>query len=222
MGGKRSKVAGMQQQAARVQSNIKIAPDVFIISFRRPYDFKAGQVIGLTTSGKIEPRLYSIASGEQDEVIEILYNIKSDGLLTPQLASLTAGSTIYVTEPFGEFLGTLEPSFCLASGTGIAPFRSMFRSGYGEKTTLIHGGRFRESFYFQDEFAGPGYIRCISGEKLDGAFQGRLTLYLNQLDKLPPDYKYYICGSAEMVVDVRDILIKKGIAFNQIMAEIYF
>jgi ferredoxin--NADP+ reductase len=36
------------------------------------------------------------------------------------------------------------------------------------------------------------------------------------------DQKYYLCGSAEMVVESREILISKGIPFNNIVAEIYF
>jgi len=42
------------------------------------------------------------------------------------------------------------------------------------------------------------------------------------LDDLPEDQKYYLCGSAEMVVECREILISKGIAFSNIVAEIYF
>ena len=34
--------------------------------------------------------------------------------------------------------------------------------------------------------------------------------------------KYYLCGSAEMVVECREILLGKGIAFSNIVAEIYF
>ncbi len=37
-----------------------------------------------------------------------------------------------------------------------------------------------------------------------------------------PGLKYYLCGSAEMVVDTRDILIRKGVPFDQIISEIYF
>ena len=33
---------------------------------------------------------------------------------------------------------------------------------------------------------------------------------------------YYLCGSADMVVEVRDILIGKGIPFGHIISEIYF
>ena len=39
---------------------------------------------------------------------------------------------------------------------------------------------------------------------------------------LDPVLKYYLCGSAEMVVDTRDILIEKGIPFENIVSEIYF
>ena len=37
-----------------------------------------------------------------------------------------------------------------------------------------------------------------------------------------PCLKYYLCGSAEMVVEIRDILIEKGIPFDRIISEIYF
>ena len=65
-------------------------------------------------------------------------------------------------------------------------------------------------------------MRCCSQEKGEGVYEGRLTDYLKSLNNLPLNYKYYLCGSAEMVVETRDILIGKGIAFEQIIAEIYF
>jgi len=37
---------------------------------------------------------------------------------------------------------------------------------------------------------------------------------------LPVDSKYFLCGRAEMIVEVRDILINKGVSFNNIIAEI--
>jgi ferredoxin--NADP+ reductase len=49
-----------------------------------------------------------------------------------------------------------------------------------------------------------------------------VTGYLESLPELDPAIKYYICGSAEMVVDTRDILLAKGIPFGQIISEIYF
>jgi len=39
---------------------------------------------------------------------------------------------------------------------------------------------------------------------------------------LATDNRYYLCGSAEMVVQVRDILISKDIPFQNIVSETYF
>ena len=49
-----------------------------------------------------------------------------------------------------------------------------------------------------------------------------VSSYLVEQTDLDPDLKYYLCGSAEMVVETRDILIGKGIPFGQIISEIYF
>jgi ferredoxin--NADP+ reductase len=101
----------------------------------------------------------------------------------------------------------------------------MFRSGLATGKTLIHGGRTLSSFYFQDEFQSfflDKYIRCASKAHGNGFYSGRLTSYLKEQNYLPTDQKYYLCGSPEMVVEVRDILISKHIPFGNIVAEIYF
>lgn len=208
-----------------VEGNIEIATDVYILSFKRTFDFIPGQVIGICLSEGEEPRLYSICSGAKDSHIQILYNIKPTGKLTPPLARSKAGDVIYISPPFGSFFGSTEPAWWIASGTGIAPFYSMFRSGYGSGKVLIHGGRFLESFYFKNEFLptlGNNYIRACSRANGEGLFSGRLTKYLLEQPYLPTDIKYYLCGCAEMVVDARDILISKGIPFGNIISEIYF
>jgi ferredoxin--NADP+ reductase len=55
-----------------------------------------------------------------------------------------------------------------------------------------------------------------------GVYSGRVTQYLQEQARLDPNLKYYLCGSAEMVVEARDILISKGIPFEHIISEIYF
>ena len=55
-----------------------------------------------------------------------------------------------------------------------------------------------------------------------GVYHGRVTRYLAEEESLDPELNYYLCGSAEMVVDTRDVLIRKGIPFNRIVSEIYF
>jgi ferredoxin--NADP+ reductase len=118
----------------------------------------------------------------------------------------------------------MDMAWFIATGTGIAPFYSMILSGLAENKKLIHGVRKLNQFYFEDELEEilqDNYTRCCSSESSCNTIPGRVTDYLNNLPELP-DVKYYICGQALMVVEVRDLLIKKGIGFDKIMSEIYF
>ncbi|MGE5318289.1 MAG: ferredoxin--NADP reductase [Chloroflexota bacterium] len=209
----------------KVLKQREIAPGVFVLSFARPWDFTAGQVVGLGGHETDEARLYSIASGELDDEVDILYNINPDGKLTPWMAQLNTADTLWVSEPFGSFTGSGEPGWWIASGTGIAPFISMFRTGLYKNKKILHGGRNLQSFYFHELFEPElkeNYIRCCSREFSPTIYNGRITQYLREHSDLPANEKYYLCGSAEMVVDARDILIEKGIPFENIVSEIYF
>ena len=202
-----------------------IADGVFLLSFTRTFTFTAGQVVAIDLVPDGIPRLYSIASGEQEQNIDILFDEKIDGQLTPFLSKLKIGDTIYVSEPFGTFGCTAENGYWIASGTGIAPFVSMARSGKSKNKTLIHGGRYDENFYFSEvlnTLFRENYIRCCSQQEDTRYFKGRLTEWLINQKSLATNSKYYLCGSAEMVVQVRDILISKGVQFNNIVSETYF
>ncbi len=217
----------MQQQLSKKTLSFtdEIAEGVYLLGFERDFEFKAGQVIGIGMEKEGPRRLYSICSGEREHEIMILYNVVEEGYLTPRLCDLTEGDEIWVTGPRGEFLYDSAPALWIASGTGVAPFYSMLRSGQHENKTLIHGERYLERFYFYNEFSetlGEQYTRCCSAEDDPAVFRGRVTAYLQQVAALPSDFKYYLCGRAEMVVETRDILIARGIPYNQIISEIYF
>ncbi len=204
--------------------NLEISPDVHLISFERKYDFIPGQVIKIGLDLNIPPRIYSICSGNRDSEISVLFNVKKGGLLTPHLAALVPGEKILASEPYGSFKGNSDNAWWIAAGTGIAPFYCMHRSGLSGNKTLIHGVKNLNQFYFEDELEeafAEKYIRCCSGESSCNTFPGRVTDYISQLDSLPDIY-YYICGKSLMVVEVRDLLISKGVSFEKISAEIYF
>ncbi|MDY0200393.1 MAG: hypothetical protein RBR40_05325 [Tenuifilaceae bacterium] len=208
-----------------ILSNNEIAEGAYILSIKRGFNFLAGQVVGLGVSPDIPPRLYSIASGENDELIEILYTEKSGGTLTPMLSGLKTGSNIMVSEPIGTFTNVSDNAVYIAAGTGIAPFISKIKSKKGKNPILIHGVSYPEYFYFNDYLEknlGREYIQCCSRCPSDEFFQGRVTRFLNEWKGIHPDQKYYLCGSAEMVVDTRDTLIARGVPFANINAEIYF
>ncbi len=204
--------------------NSEISPGVHLISFQRPFEFIPGQAVKIGLDYNHPPRIYSLCSGAGEEEATILFNIKQGGLLTPRLAALVPGEKILVSEPYGSFRGTPEPAWWIATGTGIAPFYSMFRSGLGKNKKLIHGVSYLNQFYFEDDLEWglkENYIRCCSRESSCNTYPGRVTDYLSALEELP-DVKYFLCGNALMVVEVRDLLISKGIPFENIIAEIYF
>ena len=127
----------------------EISPGVFVIGFKRQHDFIPGQAIKLSIDTEHPPRIYSICSGNKDEELCVLFNVKEDGFLTPRLAQLGIGDSIYASAPYGTFLGTAAPAWWIATGTGIAPFRSMTLAGLAGNKKLVHGIRHLNQFYFE-------------------------------------------------------------------------
>lgn len=204
-----------------------IGGNAYILEVEKRFAMIAGQVVAVSLNNNMqEPRLYSIASGMDEPNLRILFDVNPKGLLTPQMAQLHPGDSIQISEPFGKFLGDSDPAWWIATGTGIAPFVSMMESGLVDNKTLIHGARTLDKFYFHDQFSNAlhdRYIRFCTTQTHENVIHGRLTHWLRQQSSLPKDIKYYLCGNADMVVEVREILIEQhGIPFEKVMAEIYF
>ncbi len=209
---------------AVLTNNEEISPGVHLISFERSFEFKPGQAIKIAIDREHLPRIYSICSGNKESEVRILFSIKEDGFLTPKLSGMIPGETILVSEPYGDFLETGAPAWFIATGTGIAPFYSMIQSGQAKNKKLIHGVRYLNQFYFEDDLEWAldnNYIRCCSRESSCNVLQQRVTDYLDNVETFP-DVKYYICGNPKMVVEVRDLLIERDVPFENIVAEIYF
>lgn len=204
---------------------IEVAAGVSYLTFERPFDFEAGQVISLTLTDNIAPRLYSIASGVNEPHLGILFDVKPQGILTNLLVKLRKGDYVQVSKPYGSFLGGSEPAVWIATGTGVAPFISMSKSGFAKGKTLIQGARSLDGFYFSNLFEqedGLSYTRCCSQASAAGIYAGRLTAYLRETPSLPLKEKYYLCGNPLMVNEVRDLLIERGVPYENILSEIFF
>lgn len=209
----------------KIISNREISPQVYILEIEKKIDFKAGQVIGAALQPDHDLRLYSIASGTQETTLKILFDVVLEGELTPHMAQMKSGDTLYMSEPFGRFTNSPNGSWWIATGTGIAPFAAMAQSGKVEGITLLQGARQLNQFYFSDLFKekmGKRYLRFCTSESHPDVHSGRLTTFLKESNDLIPTRKYYLCGNSNMVVEVRDLLLSKGVPFEQIIAEIYF
>src|SRR5690554_7200135 len=87
----------------KIISNREISPQVYILEIEKKIDFKAGQVIGVALQPDHDLRLYSIASGTQETTLKILFDVVLEGELTPHMAQMKSGDTLYMSEPFGRF-----------------------------------------------------------------------------------------------------------------------
>ena len=77
-----------------ITNNEEISPGVHVISFQRTADFIPGQVVKIAIDETQPPRIYSICSGNQEDEIRVLFNIKEDGYLTPKLSAVIPGDRI--------------------------------------------------------------------------------------------------------------------------------
>lgn len=208
-----------------VISNKKVSSNAYLLELGRKPPFRAGQMVSLWIDNTAEARLYSMAGGEQEPSMKILFEVVHQGVLSNRMKQLKPGDVIHCSEPMGEFINTSKPAVWIATGTGIAPFLSMLASGDSENKTLLHGSRTLENFFFQEMLKskmGNRYLRFCTTQSGDGIIFGRITHYLEQEKNFEPNILYYLCGNNQMVIDVREILIRKGVGYENIKAEIYF
>jgi ferredoxin/flavodoxin---NADP+ reductase len=189
------------------------------------FPFKAGRHISLRIHGNHQSREYSIYSGAHDENLEVLVKEVDNGVFTPKLRKLKAGDLLEIHGPFGKFgldqkTAASGKFVFIASGTGIAPFRSMIRTFPELDYTLIHGVRESTEAYDRDEYSANRYVLCTSRDA-KGDYKGRLTGYLKDCN-FEPETQFYICGNSNMIFDALDILKKKGFERDQIQCEVYF
>lgn len=210
----------------KIEKITLLTDNTFVLTLPKPkFKFKAGQCVWIMTD-KLEYciRKYAIYSGENDNKLEFLIREIPDGKLTPILKKLNVGDNIDIDTPDGKFI--MEPDISknkkivfIASGTGIAPFRSMVRTHKKMNYQLIHGVRYKNESYNKEEY-GDKYILCTSKDT-EGDYHGRVTSYLNDKN-FDKDTHFYLCGNSNMVNDVFNILKNKKFDNKQIHKEIYF
>jgi len=190
---------------------------------REGMSFQAGQHILVSLPGTYVAREYSIASGEQDPWLEILIRVVPGGKLSPKLARLKPGDQVEISGPCGFFTPDLGSAkrVLVATGTGIAPFRSFFRSGKAAQSVLVHGVRQLVETSWFDDWSTVPYVRCVSRED-GGELRGRVTQWIAQNAPRLAECEWWFCGNSQMIQEGWDLLQQVGLDSNQIHTEVYF
>ncbi|MBE0639642.1 MAG: oxidoreductase [Bacteroidales bacterium] len=213
-------------RSIKVQRIRQLTQSAYVLRFdRNGIDFTAGQHVILGIKDQNNAREYSVYSAEQDNYFEVLIKEVLEGDVSKKLKKLSPGAQLQMDGPLGFF--TLNPEkiknskfILIATGTGIAPFRSFVRSYPQLNYTLIHGVRYAHEAYEQEEYNPSKFILCTTGDK-NGDFHGRVTDYLLH-STVDPKAEYYLCGNVKMIHEAFDILAQKGVKTNQLHSEVYF
>ncbi len=231
----------VQEYLCEVKSFKMLTSTVFELGFEtdKQLEFKGGQFISIVVpkaspSGKDLRRAYSIASPPQMRPIELCVKLISAGPGTTYLSQLKPGQTFRCFAPYGDFVYKPNPNrhVCfIATGTGVAPFRSMvFTSFFDDhpprSATSVFGVRDASEILYQDEFLKKPFVQWIPAlSRADSSwsgFRGRVTDYLKSIDFPWLETDYYLCGNGAMILEVKEMLKLKGVLKESIRQEIYY
>lgn len=223
----------------------ELSPEVHHFEFEVPgvehFSFTPGQFISVIepVDGKEIIRPYSIASPRSGNRFSLCLNHVPDGLVSTYLFDLKPGDEVDIYEPLGYF--TLRHpgrrAVFIATGTGIAPFRSMLLDHVPRTqphVTLLFGVRYEDGLLYRAEFeklaAEYPTFRFMPTITRPTPFwtglTGRVQSHIDEALALhsPGELKnvdVYVCGLREMVEDVRQELKHRGFDRKQIIYEEY-
>lgn len=215
-----------------------------------PYlDFTAGQYITIEitemkpdrVTGVLTPHLknrpYSIVSSpkERSEII-LCTNRVGNGPGSSRLHALKPNDLLDYFVPMSYFKVHEEDTTALlfvATGTGIGPLKSMIahllQSQCHRPILLYWGLRMEEDLYYQEELKAwsevyPHFQYVTTLSQPSPAWQGmrgRVTGIIKRMEKVD-NLSAYLCGNGEMIREVREILLSKGMEKKSIHFEKFF
>jgi ferredoxin-NADP reductase len=198
------------------------------------FGFVPGQWLSVkatTPEGEEIIRPYSIASPPSENGhVAFCLNRVHEGFMSNHLCNLEAGAEITFQGPFGNFI--LHPSVSdtvfIATGTGIAPFRSMLHwllaendRHQGRQFWLLFGARREQDIYYREEFerlavdhSNFHFLPTLSqGAAEWTGLRGYVQEHVGRIVGTRSDMHAYICGLAKMVKANRELL--KGLGWDR-------
>jgi ferredoxin--NADP+ reductase len=228
--------------AGRVIENRAWTQTLFSLRVRLGTDapslrFEAGQFvrIALDIGAERIARPFSFVNPPDDPVLEFYGVVVPEGPLSPSLARLKAGDAIYVADnPAGWLiLAEVPPAedlWLVATGTGIAPFLSILRTGAPwqryRRVFLVHGVRHANELVYGELIEqlirshpeALSYLPFVSREARAGALPGRIPAAVadGRLEAAaaaiaPERSQFMLCGNPQMLKDMAAALAARGL-----------
>ena len=226
----------------RVEGVRNWCDELYSIQVRAPeVTFTAGQFARLALPappGSKDPmvgRPYSFVNPPHCAPHEFYFIVVPGGPLSPRLAALQPGETLYLGARANGFFSIgevpeAEALWCLSTGTGIGPFLSMLRTDdpwqkFG-RVVLVHGVRQARELTYQDAIAeirsaragAFTYVPMVTREPHPHALPGRIPAAIEDgrlearasLAFTAENSHAMLCGNPAMVDDVQKVLATRG------------
>ncbi|MBI2079401.1 FAD-dependent oxidoreductase [Candidatus Micrarchaeota archaeon] len=196
-------------------------------------EFKPGQFVKIFNKQKTVFRPYSIASTQKNKNLEFCIKVGHDGVFTKYLNKLKEGDELWVEGPTGHFVydGQSNCVF-IAGGAGIAPIIAMIRCIVSNKIkgnfVLVYSNKRIEDIAYFDELnliiEKNKNIKVVytltqeagtwTGEK------GRINSeMIRRYVKEPAKNNWFICGPVQMIITLKDDIVRLGVKSELIKVE---
>jgi len=239
-----------QAYTVTIVSKEQVGEHIYFVRFSLPEDkeihFEAGQTVMFKVPSGVNPdsigvnRSMSIASSpSKTQELLMCHDTKPMGPFSKWTIQSKIGDTIDIIGPLGIFTLDKESprnKILIATGTGIAPFRSMLLdvfSNYALSTIhyelfLYWGLRHETDIYWNDEFTDLAkrfpnfhyYLTLSQPQPSWSGLKGRVTAHLDTI--IDTNAEYYLCGSNDMIREVKEKLLDAHVPKEQIKHEAFF
>ena len=232
-------IVGPKKQIGVVKEKKLLAEKIYEIDVELPVTmiFRPGHYVSIKVNDSGVRRSYSVVE-YRDKKVKLLVDTGPGGLGSLFFERLKIEDNLEVMGFFGNFFverNDIENNkriFFVATGTGIAPFLPMIKdllnNNYPERVFLWWGVRFVSRLYWQDDlreikkkWANFEYRIYVSRPEID--WSGKTGRVGDDLDEVNiENSSWYLCGATEMIEQMKERLISRGVDEENINYEKFF
>lgn len=227
-------ILAIDANKATVVRHQEIAKSTYMLEVSLPKTAplpKPGQYVYIRMGIVSEDHPFSVVqTGTDTHTALLAYRVT--GRYSQAMARLQPGQSVYVSNPYGAFLSSLDddqtPVVFVAGGIGVTPFmQALLHERSPDTTWLFYANRSRATTAFMQPLAqklGAHSIMLFSDEPAvaQNEIHGRITMetFTNTL-VAPKQCTYYICGPQGMMNHTLSVLQAIGVPKKQIHTEAF-
>ena len=211
---------------------------------KKVFHFEAGEYLTLqqTIGGEKVRRAYSICSGVNEGELSVAVKRVPNGVFsTYATTQLKAGDVLEVMPPKGSFVFFYDifgnrDIMLFSAGSGVTPMMSIAKTALSKtniKVVFVYGNKSKEEALFFDEIEALriqyperflvhyAFSQQPWGDHYTGRINDRIV---NEIFAKYKDLnwgRYYACGHTELVKNLREILLLRGIDKDRIFTELF-